>query len=338
MTRTAVVVGGGIGGLAVAARLRMDDWLVRVLERADGLPETGTALGLWPAAVTALDAIGIGHAAREQGRPQLRTSLLRPDGTRLASQTQKDPIWLLSRPPLLRLLHKAAGEVEFGVTAPDVRELTGYDLVVVADGVNSAARDRLFGEAYRPRYVGATAWRGTVDGDTAEFTETWGERARFGVTPQEGNRTNWYACALTPERQRFPGAEAAAVRQRFGHWHAEVRRVLAGISEDTVARNDLYYLARPLPSYVDGNVALIGDAAHAMTPDMGRGACEALVDAMTLAESVCSLGVEAGLRHYDKARRRPTRRLVTASLLVNRAAHARRFTGLRDMTLKLVAH
>jgi len=332
-----MVVGGGIGGLAVAARLRMDGWRVRVLERADGLPETGTALGLWPAAVEALDAIGIGAAAREQGRPQLRTSLLRPDGSRIASLTQKDPIWLLSRPPLSRLLHKAAGEVEFGVTAPDVRELSGYDLVVVADGINSAARDILFGEAYRPRYVGATAWRGTVDGDTAEFTETWGERARFGVTPQEGNRTNWYACVLAPERQRFPGAEAAAVREHFGHWHSEVRRVLAGIDEDTVARNDLHYLARPLPSYVVGNVALLGDAAHAMTPDMGRGACEALVDAVTLAESVCSLGVEAGLRRYDKIRRGPTQRMVKASLLVSRAAHARRFTAARDLVVKLAA-
>jgi 2-polyprenyl-6-methoxyphenol hydroxylase-like FAD-dependent oxidoreductase len=335
MTRTALVVGGGIGGLATAARLRMHDWDVRVLERADGLPETGTALGLWPAALTALDAIGIGDPAREQGRPQLRTTLSRADGARIASMSQPDPIYLLSRPPLLRLLHKAAGEVEFGEPAPDVRALGGYDLVVAADGINSPVRQALFGDAYRPRYVGATAWRGTVDGDTAEFTETWGERARFGVTPQEGNRTNWYACVLAPERQRFPGGEATAVRAHFGHWHGEVRRVLAGITEDTVARNDLYYLARSLPSYVAGRVALIGDAAHAMTPDLGRGACEALIDAVTLAESVSRLGVDAGLRRYDHVRRGPTQRMVKASLLVNRAAHARRFTGIRNAVLRL---
>jgi 2-polyprenyl-6-methoxyphenol hydroxylase-like FAD-dependent oxidoreductase len=335
MTRTAMVVGGGIGGLATAARLRMDGWDVRVLERADGLPETGTALGLWPAAITALDAIGVGDLAREQGRPQLRTTLLHPDGSRIAGMSQRDPIYLLSRPPLLRLLHKAAGEVEFGETAPDVRELRGYDLVVAADGINSPVRAALFGDAYRPTYVGATAWRGTVDGDTVDFTETWGERARFGVTPQEGDRTNWYACVLAPERQRFPGGEADAVRRHFGHWHREVQRVLAGISEENVARNDLYYLRRPLPSYVAGRVALIGDAAHAMTPDMGRGACEALVDAVTLAESVSRLGVEAGLRRYDKVRRGPTQRMVKASLLVNRAAHAGRFTGIRDALLGL---
>jgi 2-polyprenyl-6-methoxyphenol hydroxylase-like FAD-dependent oxidoreductase len=183
----------------------------------------------------------------------------------------------------------------------DVRELRGYDLVVAADGVNSAARGALFGDAYGPSYVGATAWRGTVDGDTPDFTETWGEGARFGVTPQEGNRTNWYACVLAPERQRFRDGEAAAVRRHFGHWHGEVRRVLAGISEETVARNDLYYLSRQLPSYVHGRTALIGDAAHAMTPDLGRGACEAIVDAVTLAESVSTLGIEPGLRRLRQA-------------------------------------
>ena len=227
-----------------------------------------------------------------------------------------------------------AARLRMGARHPGAR---GYDLVVAADGINSPVRAALFGDAYGPRYVGATAWRGTVDGDTADVTETWGERARFGVTPQEGNRTNWYACVLAPERQRFPGGEAAAVREHFGHWHGEVRRVLAGIGEDTVARNDLYYLARPLPSYVVGRVALIGDAAHAMTPDLGRGACEALVDAVTLADSVSSLGVDAGLRRYDKVRRGPTRRMVKASLVVNRLAHAGRFTGLRDTVLRLVA-
>ena len=333
MARTAVVVGGGIGGLTTAARLRAAGWDVRVLERADSLPDTGTALGLWPAAMAALDAIGIGDEARLHARRQGTARLLRPDGSRIASLTRADPVWLLSRPPLLRLLHKAVGDVEFGVSVPDVRDLRDYDLVVASDGLNSAARGVLFGDTYRPSYAGATAWRGTVDGDTADFTETWGEGARFGITPQEGNRANWYACVLAPERQRSPGGEADAVRRHFGHWHGGIQRVLAGISEDTVVRNDLYYLRRPLPSYVDGRVALIGDAAHAMTPDLGRGACEAMVDGVTLADAVATFGVDAGLRRYDKFRRGRTQRMVRASLLVNRLAHARRFTTLRDRLL-----
>jgi 2-polyprenyl-6-methoxyphenol hydroxylase-like FAD-dependent oxidoreductase len=327
-----MVVGGGIGGLVAAARLRGEGWDVRVVERADALPETGTALGLWPAAMAALDAIGVGDEARAQARRQGRATLLRPDGSRIAALTRAEPVLLLSRPPLLRLLHKAAGDVEFGVT---ITELTGYDLIVAADGINSAARTTLFGDCYRPKYAGVTAWRGTVDGDTADFSETWGEGARFGITPQEGDRTNWYACVRASERTRLPGGEAAAVREHFGHWHGEVRRVLAGITEHTLVRNDLYYLARPLPSYVAGRMALIGDAAHAMTPDLGRGACEAMVDAVTLADSVSALGVEAGLRRYDQLRRRPTQRMVRASVLVSRLAHARRFTRVRDTVLGL---
>ena len=64
--------------------------------------------------------------------------------------------------------------------------------------------------------------------------------------PQEGNRANWYACVLAPERQRSPDGQTDAMRRPFGHWHGGIQRVLAGISEDTLVRHDLYYPRRPI--------------------------------------------------------------------------------------------
>lgn len=338
MTPTASIVGGGIGGLTAAVALQQRGWRVTVYERAAGPPTTGTALGLWPAALTALDSIGLGDRARRLGRRQESGAFLRPDGSRIAAIRSggADAVHLLSRPPLLGLLADAleADTVRWGadVAGPDGLRA---DVVVGADGLHSQLRARAFGARYHTRYVGATTWRGTVDGDVGSTSETWGEGTRFGITPHEGGRTNWFACARVPAGQRAPGREIPALRARFGHWHPEVRRVLDALTEDTILRHDLYELAPALPSYVSGNLALVGDAAHAMTPDLGRGACEALIDGVTLAECLATgASVPAALRDYDARRRRSTQRLARASRLVNRMAHARRLLPVRDAALR----
>ena len=88
--------------------------------------------------------------------------------------------------------------------------------------------------------------------------------------------------------------------------------------------------------YVTSQVALIGDAAHAMAPNLGRGACESLIDAVTLAREVTSASsVEDGLCRYDRSRRRKTRRIVRTARMVNRLATAERGGRLRNNLMSL---
>ena len=84
MRGSAVVIGAGIAGLATARGLLGAGWSVRVLERSSGLPGAGTALGMWPEAMRALDRLGVGEQVRAASVEQRGARLLRPDGTEIA--------------------------------------------------------------------------------------------------------------------------------------------------------------------------------------------------------------------------------------------------------------
>ncbi|MGO4202925.1 FAD-dependent oxidoreductase [Rhodococcus sp. TAF43] len=334
MAGCAAILGGGIGGLTAANHLTRRGWDVTVFERSAAPPTTGTALGVWPQAVAALDDAGVADGVRKLGAMQRRAAFLRPDGSVIGRvDSERRTAYLISRPALHGVLLDGlpGGVVRFATPSPDLATLAGFDVVVAADGTRSATRDVLFGAQYRPGYTGMTAWRGWIPGEAASVSETWGPGALFGITPREGGLVNWFAAVRSPA-ESTGGLDF--LRARFGDWHQDIRKILEQVDPDVVLHHDLYE-SPPLPSYVRGNVALIGDAAHSMAPNLGRGACEAMVDAVTLGRLLTEHRVADALRRYDRARRRPTRRLVRASHLVGRVATARHWIGVRDAAVRL---
>lgn len=331
------IVGGGIAGLALAARLDPGRFDVTVHEQRVGLPPTGTVLGMWPAAQRALDAVGILGAVRAVS-PAIPGLPVQDHRGRVWATPRVENMVGVSRGDLLRLLDGAVPASVHRVTgrADDVRDVRA-DLVVGADGVHSAVRRTVWGERAGARLtpylavrgvVGEPVWRGGVG-------EYWGRGDLFGIGPSRAG-TNWYASfrsTLGPADIDVAGALDAA-RQRFADGAPAVRRVLAAATPGTSLAQRIW-TTPPLRRYVRDGVVLVGDAAHAMTPNLGRGACEALVDAVTLADLLNTRPPDAALAAYERRRLVPTQALRVASAAVMRLALAERGQPARDRVLGL---
>jgi 2-polyprenyl-6-methoxyphenol hydroxylase-like FAD-dependent oxidoreductase len=130
--------------------------------------------------------------------------------------------------------------------------------------------------------------------------------------PIVDGRTYWYAAANADEAQRNPD-ELRELRGRFGTWHEPIPTVLAHTPPQAVLRHDIYWLPK-LDSYYRGSVVLLGDAAHAMTPNLGQGGGQALEDAIVLAAAVSrASSVATALSQYDHERRPRTQAMSRAA-------------------------
>jgi 2-polyprenyl-6-methoxyphenol hydroxylase-like FAD-dependent oxidoreductase len=366
----AVVAGAGIGGLAAAVALRRQGWDVTVLERAPALEPVGAGLGLAPNALHALDAIGLGDEVRRFSAVQGQGGVRRPDGrwlvrTDLGVMAERfgDPQLMALRADLVGLLagRLAEGTLRTGVTVTGVdpgdpgdparraRVATSAgdlaaDLVVAADGIRSPIRAALFPGHPGPRYSGCTAWRFVApEPDRSPSpAETWGRGTVFGAVSLADGRVYCYASAFVPAGAR-PGDELAELKRRFGGWHDPIPGLIGSVSPDAVLHDDVYWMAEPLPAYHRGRVAVLGDAAHAMTPHLGQGACQAIEDAVVLA-SVAGTGTGAGaapdLAAYTAARLRRTRMVARGSYRATRLTGltSRPATALRNAGASLAGH
>ncbi|WP_329520607.1 FAD-dependent monooxygenase [Spirillospora sp. NBC_01491] len=354
MTRHAIVAGGGIGGLTAAAALHRNGWTVTLYERAASLDPVGSALAIGPNGLRALDTLGAGDAVRDLAAFQGSGGLRRAGGAWLSRTSAEaaaarygDPVLVLKRSTLVGILadRLPPGTVHLGVTvtsvAPDGTVTTPAgtehaDLVVAADGIASPTRAALFPGHPGTRYSGLTAWRFLTTAGPAGTgpSETWGRGLVFGVMPMAGGVIYCYATAPAPENTREAGTEHAALRRLFGTWHDPIPALLSAATGGPVLRNDIAFMDHPLPAYHRGRVALLGDAAHPMTPNLGQGACQALEDAVVLAHEVTAGG---GLPAYTAARRPRTTEVMQRSHRIGRltALNGHATVAARDAALWL---
>ena len=301
---TVDIVGGGLAGLAVAASLDSQRFHVRLHEHNPGSRRWGTVLGMWPSGMKALDHLGIGDQVRAASVKADGASIFTCTGRRLIFTIPPGDSWLIPRPDLLELLDAAVPDtVERIIERADPASLTG-DVVIAADGVRSGVRQHAFGtEAIES---GTMALRGLVDGPMERYSphqrglrEYWGRRSLFGLSPNSHDDTHWYAAM--PEFQTTPAEALEWARDHYRDFPAPVQAVLAAADpRDTIINR---IVEAPLTrTLVKGRFVLIGDAAHAMSPNLGRNAAEAMVDAAVLAQELSRHAPAEALKRYERRR------------------------------------
>jgi 2-polyprenyl-6-methoxyphenol hydroxylase-like FAD-dependent oxidoreductase len=359
------ISGGGIAGLSVAIAMQRKGFHVTVYENAPTMKPLGAGLALAANAIKAFQEIGIGHEILRAGKKLKSLQIKNAKGNILSSANSEELAeklgvtnnFTIHRADLHEVLlnqlkpgtlHLGKGISDFVQDGDKVilkftdGSVGAADYLIAADGIHSKIRTKLLPES-KPRYAGYTCWRAVIENVPQDFdfettSETWGSEGRFGIAPLNNNRVYWFACVNAPQNdpvmKEFSTDNLASW---FKNFHTPIPSLLKLTRNDQLIWGDIIDL-KPLKQFAFDKVILIGDAAHATTPNMGQGACMAIEDAVVLSNMIESNeNVEIAFKAFEAKRIARTTRIVENSWSLGKLAQLRNpiLIGLRNAAVKM---
>ncbi len=341
------IIGAGIGGLTLAVALQKKGYDVVVYEQAPEFHPLGAGLALAANAIKAFTAIGIADDVIASGCV-LKKFRVKDMLGRILSEADSEKIsaryginnFTIHRADLHHVLISKlkVDTVQLNHGVSDFQqhdngvEITFWDnrkvkvdCLIACDGIHSVIRKKLIPTSV-PRYAGYTCWRGVINDPPGTFnpesaSETWGSRGRFGIVPLSNNRVYWFACINADENDPLMKSfDTDDLLYFFQDFHSPIPEIIMRTPTELLIHNDIFDL-KPINKFSFNRVVLMGDAAHATTPNLGQGAGMAIEDAVVLANCIeHEKDIQQAFINFENKRIKRTTHIVNSSWRMGKVA------------------
>lgn len=338
MPKHFIIIGGGIAGLSTAISLKKLGYTVKVYESKPDIHGLGAGLGLAANAIKALEYLDLAEALIPLGNMLRSLTIKDAQGlpifeanTELVKEGSADN-FSIHRKVLIQYLYEKldANDTEVNkklknfvqtdekvqVNFSDGTHASG-DYLIGCDGVGSAVRLHLLPQS-KPQYAGYTCWRAITTNPNItvkDGTEIWDSAGRFGFVPLVGNLIYWYACinTTTENYDKVKSYRIAELQSNFKGFYKDIPHLIAHTADSDLIQSDILDI-QPLKHFAFNRVLLLGDAAHATTPNMGQGACMAIEDvAVLIHELQLEENPLIAFVNFEKKRLYRTKSVITKS-------------------------
>lgn len=334
------VVGGGIGGLTLAIALQKKGITARVYEQAPEIKPVGAGITLANNGMKVYDKLGLRDEIIESGNTitsmNITNSRLKPI-SKIALKYIGEEHIAIHRGKLQQILVANFDKKNLildsrltNVKKEDAQYLLQFKngktvtskVLLGADGINSMVRNCLF-EKTKLRRTLQVCWRGIVDFTLPkkyhhEMNEAWGKGDRFGFMQIAANKVYWYALKSFKENQDEYAVEELSTY--FKNYHQLIPALIKATSPTTIHTANISDL-QPIRQWYKENVCLMGDAAHATTPNLSQGACQAIEDAYILSECLQKFKANKAFAEYQRLRISKAHQVVNRSWALGELAH-----------------
>ena len=347
------IIGGGIGGLTLGNVLKQHNIDFKIYESAPEIKPVGAGIAMAGNAMQIFDKLGLKEKIENAGT-KMHALIITDENLKTISKT--DVLKLESKYNVCNIaIHRAelqsvlseniseniilnkrlstiVKKENYHLTFEDKTEIES-EIIFGADGVKSLVRNQIL-KSGQIREAQQKCWRGILTTEIPEkyshnAYEMWGKGKRFGFVKIKENTLYWYALV----NEKFY-SEDIDLMETFKEFHPDVLEMISKTSKENIILNDIIDL-KPMEKWSTENLCLIGDSAHATTPNMGQGGCQAVEDAYIIGKLLETQKDWNKIFHqFERIRKSKVNHIVKTSWTLGKVAQWENFTGLRNFVFR----